>query len=105
MDVVPLHIEEAAMEWLLRLESDSSLECRRAFRNWCEKSRDHVQAFLEVTVLDRQLDRIDPQGRVDIDALINEVRAAASENIVALGNRPAAASYHTSIRWRRIGQG
>ncbi len=107
METVPTKIQEQALQWLLRLEEDESTQCRKAFLEWCEQSRDHVQAFLEVTVLDRQLNEIDLPEAVDIEALIEDCRkssaAAAVANILPLEPRPQMHTSRSPAPRRRLG--
>src|SRR5205085_464625 len=100
-----LHLREKALEWLLRLEDDSSQATRKAFFEWCEQSREHVQAFLEVTVLDRQLDSIDPNETSDIETLIDQCRRSPYKNVVARDDSIPGPSIDTATRWRRMGWG
>lgn len=103
METLQLELEEQALEWLLQLESDDGSECRQRFLAWCEQSPAHVQAFLEVTALDRQLERIDAEGKVDLEALIRECRGDRPENVVAFGAATAGSSPTPSARRRRVG--
>jgi transmembrane sensor len=113
MEATQMRLEEQALEWLLRLESDESPRCHREFLEWCEQSRAHVQAFLEATALDRQLDRAlvdidaeagaDVVGEIDLEALIEEVRASRPENVLAFSAPSPDSTQGVVSRKRRIG--
>jgi transmembrane sensor len=84
-------LNEEAAAWLLELEEDSSTDTETRFRQWLESSADHMQAFLEITAIDRDLDNMDPEGRIDLDSLLAAVRAEGAPNIVTLPTRAMSA--------------
>lgn len=94
-------LNEEAAAWLLRLENDSSLDTETEFRRWIERSADHVQTFLEVTAIDRDLYGLDAQRQVDLDELIAAVRDDAP-NIFSLPKRTEILNFDGSRR-RRLG--
>ncbi len=74
-----MRIAEEAAEWLGLLER-ADRQQHEAFAKWVTESRRHVEEFLFASAVERVLDRVDPQHRLDVDAILQ--RAAA--NIVPL---------------------
>lgn len=74
--------EEASMEdlareasrWMSRLEK-SGQHNQVAFGEWLREDPQHVREFLEVTWLDVELQRLLPDGDLEIMKLIQELRA------------------------------
>lgn len=64
-----LHIAEQAAEWQEALQAGGAKE-RAGFTNWLLESRRHVRNFLLMTAFDRELKRIDPERRYDVDKLL-----------------------------------
>jgi transmembrane sensor len=56
---------EQAFEWLEVLKQDDP-EDRKAFTNWLLQSKRHVRAHLFITMLDAELNHIDPQRKIPI---------------------------------------
>ena len=54
-DDVPMEVTEAAGDWVDRLSGDSSSDDRRAFAEWLLRSPVHVEEFLRVRALRREL--------------------------------------------------
>jgi transmembrane sensor len=84
MDERSRQVNEEAAGWLLTLEQDASSETDGRFRDWLERSADHVRAFLEISAVDRDLEGMDRDRRIDLDALIAAVRQDGSQKVVAL---------------------
>lgn len=90
-----------AAEWLETLKSAAPAQ-RAAFVSWLLESRRHVRNFLLVSAFDKELRKIDPQRRHDVDALLAEASAdvvALPEITVPAADRGAARRGWSS--WRR----
>lgn len=77
-------LNEQAVGWLLTLEGHCTRETEARFHRWLESSADHIQAFLEVTAVDRDLDAIDPERQIDLETLILDVCSKGASSIVML---------------------
>lgn len=89
-------IQAVAAEWVLRLDEEQLTPSARAdLLNWLKASPQHVEEFLLATTAWRELDDIDAQKRLDVDALLAE----AENNVVTLGEAtPDIASTSTLAR-------
>ncbi len=92
-------IQAVAADWVLRLDEEPlALSARAELLEWLKESPQHVEEFLLATAAWRELDDIDPQKQLDIDALLAE----AESNVVTLSEAiPGVASTDTTAR-RRI---
>jgi transmembrane sensor len=77
-------LDEEAAAWLLALEDNTSNDIEARFRCWLERSADHMQTFLEVTAVDRDLQGMDRDRQIDLESLIAAVRKEGAPNVVAL---------------------
>src|SRR5262245_42812587 len=82
--MIETQLSEQAASWLIRLEEDGSPECQLEFKRWLERSPSHMDEFLLVTAADRELDGIDSQRRIDVDAYIRELQAERPDNVSLL---------------------
>lgn len=79
-------LDEQAAGWLLRLQNERSPQTETAFRSWIESSAEHVQAFLEITALDKALDGLDAEGSVDVQQLLQEISTDDGARVVSLAD-------------------
>ncbi len=63
---------QRASEWLETLRHADRAE-RAAFIDWLSESKLHVQEFLEVVAVDRELAHLDPKREEDVDALLAQL--------------------------------
>ncbi len=89
-------IQAVAAEWVLRLDEEPlTLSARAELLEWLKASPQHVEEFLLATAAWRELDDIDPQKQLDVDALLAE----AETNVVALSEAtPGVGSTNTPAR-------
>jgi transmembrane sensor len=71
-------IREQAAWWVTELQ-DASAQVRVQFAQWLKESPRHIEEFLFFSALWRELDRVDPERCVDIDALVAEAKAAHAD--------------------------
>ncbi len=64
-------IAEQAAQWLEVLQRGGAEE-RKAFAVWLTESRRHVEEFLFMTAVDRVLEDVDPQQRIDVEHLLTQ---------------------------------
>jgi len=64
---------------------------RARFDEWLRRSPEHIQAYLEVSAAWSELPTGDPEGRIDVAALVARARASADDNVVAFGRGEGAA--------------
>lgn len=57
---------------------------RARFDEWLRHSPEHIQAYLEVAAGWSELPTADPEGRIDVEALVALARASEDENVVLL---------------------
>ncbi len=70
---------------------DGTRACRARFEKWLRASPDHVQAYLEVAAGWSELPVADPEGRIDLQALLARARSSSDDNVVPLRSSPATA--------------
>jgi transmembrane sensor len=93
-------LNEEAAGWLLTLQDAPTRESEAAFRVWLTRSADHMQTFLEISAMDRDLDGMDAQRRINLDALTDEVRAHTGANVLTMDVEPPSASAVKTPRFR-----
>lgn len=72
-DSVRDKIAEQAFSWLLQLEDADDIQAKQAaFAAWLKQSPLHVEEYLLTVAKWRELDGIDPDKTIDIDALLSE---------------------------------
>jgi transmembrane sensor len=79
---------EAAAEaaaWFTEFRAgDVTPGTRARFDDWLRQSPQHIQAYLEVAEGWAELPTADPDGRIDVQALVARARASHDENVVPL---------------------
>jgi transmembrane sensor len=78
----PAIISEASAWFVEFRAEDVTGEARERFIEWLRRSPEHIQAYLEVAGSWAELPSEDPEGRIDVAALID--RARKDQNVVAL---------------------
>lgn len=78
-----MRVTQEAAQWFMELQTEGSA-CYQAFDQWLRRSPEHIEEFLAVSSVSRTLDHIDPQRRIDIDALLTQAQA----NVIPL-HQPA----------------
>lgn len=86
---------EQASEWLTALEDGLEPRERTAFAAWLSESPLHVRDFLNATAVDRLLERIDRDRRIDIEAIRGSIRG----NVLSLAERSVERSKRR-VRWQ-----
>jgi transmembrane sensor len=98
-----------ASAWFIEFRAgDVNGDARQRFIDWLRRSPEHIQAYLEVSGVWAELPTSDPQGKIDIPALI--ARARSEADIIALSPdasrptlsavEPAATPQDRSAMWR-----
>ncbi|MGH7108060.1 MAG: FecR family protein, partial [Acetobacteraceae bacterium] len=79
---------EAAAEaaaWFTEFRAgDVTSGTRAAFDDWLRQSPQHIHAYLEVAAGWAELPTADPEGRIDMQALVARARESHDENVVTL---------------------
>lgn len=79
---------EAAAEaaaWFTEFRArDMTPGTRARFDDWLRQSPQHIQAYLEVAAGWAELPTADPEGRIDVQALVARARASRDENVITL---------------------
>ncbi len=95
-------IAAEAVRWFEKLRSGQAEEAaqRREFARWLKRSPRNVHHFLFSTMLDRTLEKMDPERKLDVAAMLAEASAGA----VPLGKEPSASptGAATDVRDRSI---
>lgn len=72
-----------ASAWFIEFRAETvTVGTRARFDEWLRRSPEHIQAYLEVAAGGSELPTADPQGRIDIPALIKRARESPDENVV-----------------------
>jgi transmembrane sensor len=66
---VRLEVTEQAARWLMELQTEGPVHYPR-FAQWLRRSPEHVEEFLAITSISRQLDGFDRERRIDIASLL-----------------------------------
>ncbi len=91
-------VSEQAAAWLATLSDEAcTQEERRQFAYWLTRSNTHVDEFLRISILARQLERSRAWPAVDIDRLIAEARAQS--NITRLNASSNELSWQPRRSW------
>lgn len=77
-------ITEQAADWLMELKAFGA-SCHAEFFEWVRRSPEHVREFLAVTALERKLRGVDPQRRIDVNALLSEDATQTVQFLPAAG--------------------
>jgi transmembrane sensor len=71
-----------AAEWLQAMRLNPDADERAAFTTWVTSSQQHLQEFLVVSMLDRELTNVDRERRFDIDEILK--KAVQSPGVIPL---------------------
>lgn len=81
-----------ASAWFIEFRTDNpSASVRNRFDEWLRHSPEHIQAYLEVAAAWADLPMSDPEGCIDVQALIDRACASREEDVVVLQKRNARA--------------
>jgi transmembrane sensor len=94
-----------ASAWLIEFRTDEPTPAQRdEFNAWLCTSPQHIQAYLEVAGAWSELPDNDPEGRIDIEAMIRSARETDDANVTTfphpLGLRPPACGPSKAARLR-----
>lgn len=81
-----------ASAWFVEFRSGDMTSATRArFDEWLRRSPEHIQAYLEVAAGWSELPTADPEGRIDIQALLTRASSLPAGNVIPLNTveRPA----------------
>jgi transmembrane sensor len=102
----PAIIAEASAWFIEFRAGDVDGDARVRFIDWLRRSPEHIHAYLEISGVWAELPTADPEGKIDIEALIE--RARGEPDVIALpsdrrrpGMAPSALKPHTAWRSRR----
>lgn len=74
-----------AAAWFAEFRAgDVTSATRAAFDEWVRQSPRHIQAYLEVAAGWAELPTADPEGHIDVEALLARARESCDENVVTL---------------------
>ncbi len=98
----PAIIAEAS-SWFIEFRAgDVDGDARARFIEWLRRSPEHIHAYLEIAGVWAELPTSDPEGKIDIEALI--ARARGEPDVVALSpDRPRSAPPPSAVKhasWR-----
>jgi transmembrane sensor len=98
----PAIVAEAS-SWFIEFRAgDVDGDARARFIEWLRRSPEHIHAYLEIAGVWAELPTSDPQGKIDIEALI--ARARGEPDVVALSpDRPRSAPAPSAVKhtpWR-----
>lgn len=89
-----------ACAWFVEFRSgDMTSASRTRFDEWLRRSPEHIQAYLEVAAGWAELPTADPEGRIDIAALMARARSQPEEKVIALGRLGRLARRPRRFRW------
>ena len=72
-----------ACAWFVEFRTgDATAGTRDRFDEWLRKSPEHIQAYLEVAAAWSELPTNDPQGRIDVEGLVQRARMSRDEDVV-----------------------
>jgi len=102
----PAIIAEASAWFIEFRAGDVDGDARMRFIEWLRRSPEHIHAYLEISGVWAELPTADPEGKIDIEALIE--RARGEPDVIVLpsdrprpGTPPSALKPHTAWRSRR----
>ena len=74
-----------ASAWFIEFRAEEVTASSRArFHEWLRRSPEHIQAYIEVAAGWAELPTADPEGLLDIPALIKRARESQEENVVPI---------------------
>jgi transmembrane sensor len=97
----PAIIAEASAWFIEFRAGDVDGDARVLFIEWLRRSPEHIHAYLEISGVWADLPTADPEGKIDIEALIERARGAP--DVIALPSdrpRPSAAAVRPPAVWR-----
>ena len=101
----PAIIAEASAWFIEFRAGDADGDARVRFIEWLRRSPEHIHAYLEISGVWAELPTADPEGKIDIEALIE--RARGEPDVIPLpsdrrhpGMAPSALKPHTA--WHAI---
>ncbi len=99
-------ISAEAAEWLVEFRTgEIAAGGRRDFDAWVRTSPEHIRAFIEMAVLWNESGAIDPQRRIDVEAII--ARAREERTVVPLirsgTDRAAARTLEAAVQTSKMG--
>jgi uncharacterized protein DUF4407 len=83
----PSDLAEQAFRWVDTLRIDESDATQAEFADWASRSPKHVRTFLEEAAISAELDAIDPNREIDVDALVAQLRSERKAAHTAEGAR------------------
>jgi transmembrane sensor len=92
-------IDEEAVDWLMRHETGME-DPHEGFGEWLERSPRHVARYLRLYATFRQLDGIDPDKQIEVDALAGNRLANVVHGAFGLVRRDATAARGAPARRR-----
>jgi len=81
-------IAEQAAEWLEAVRSEAQPQVCAAFAEWIQASPRHLEEFLFISALDSELERMDPDRQINVQAL----KSLVAVNVLPLERPQSAAS-------------
>ena len=91
-----------ASAWFVEFRAgDATPVLRGQFEKWLRRSPEHIQAYLEIAAGWSELPTADPEGRIDLQALVALARSSGNENVVRLP-RSTGTGRATRHRARRL---
>lgn len=81
---------------------DATPSVRAQFEKWLRASPEHVQAYLEIAAGWSELPTADPEGRIEVQALLAAARNANDDNVVHLCFGPAGGAPPSLTRPTRL---
>ncbi len=80
-------VAEASV-WFVEFRDGNVPDSTRArFNDWLRRSPEHIQAYLEVSAAWSELPTSDPEGRIDVEAMVARAQASAEDNVVEFEKR------------------
>ena len=95
-----------ACAWFVEFRTGAATAgTRDRFDEWLRHSPEHIQAYLEVAAAWSELPTSDPQGRIDVEGLVERARASRDEDVVVslAGHRGAGESAEHIQGYKRAG--
>jgi transmembrane sensor len=90
-----------ASAWFIEFRAgDITANARAKFHEWLRRSPEHIQAYIEVAAGWAELPTADPEGRLDIPALIKRARESQEENVVTVPQWTPARVHRRSLSVR-----
>lgn len=89
-----------ASAWFVEFRSgDMTSGMRARFDDWLRRSPEHIQAYLEVAAGWSELPTADPDGRIDIQALLTRAGSPPAENVIPLNSAERSVRRAGRSRW------